>query len=171
MDFEFLAIVDAVRIHEYVFESNELEQIRGASGLLSWATEVEWKRLVHRARAKLVYCGGGNAVARFPDPATAETFCAQAIQKLRVQTVSGSAVSHVEKCRAGESFPGSETETWIDRAYAGVAQGKASGRIAADWHANPFARCCEICEIRNTRNCAWFPASTRGRLRFVAISS
>ena len=96
-----LTIVDTAGIQDYVFRTNKLRQIIGASTLVNYATD-EWvKSALDPAQNKvfqeLVYSGGGNAVLIFNDIEKAKKF-ASALSKIVIEKAPGLrlVVSHKE---------------------------------------------------------------------------
>jgi len=148
----YLAIVDSIKIQKYVFESSELQQIRGASSLLSRVTGIGWRRLAHQPLARLIYCGGGNVVALFEHRQGADAFCRAAVDSLTSATASAGAVSHIEEALPGESFPGPPVGGWVSRAHSCLAAAKLAGRPPSGHPTNPFAKFCDVCGVRNAES-------------------
>src|ERR1017187_8867332 len=112
---DFLALVDTLRIHDYVFGSTELKQIRGASQLLDNCTNDKWRAKIASWRGEEVFCRGGNAIARFQTDEQASGFCREARALRDRRTGTGRAAGHDEPRRHQEQFPGPGTESWMER--------------------------------------------------------
>lgn len=77
-----LTIVDTAGIQDYVFRTNKLRQIIGASTLVNNATN-EWVKIAlnNAPKDKLVYSGGGNAVLIFDSMEDAKKFASNLSKK------------------------------------------------------------------------------------------
>jgi len=140
---EALAVVDTQRIHEYVFGPTQLRRIRGASQLLNECTVTRWEELIGQFGGTKIFCGGGNAWARFPTRVKAEQYCQRAVRKLQSETAVATAVWNVEERLAGEKF-----DDWKERVRQGVEEKKQRGGEAKWPEWNPFARFCDSCGLR-----------------------
>jgi len=82
----YLMLVDTDQIQRYIFSTNRLREIRGASLLLERLNSLETPRLIHAHAGELIFAGGGGALATFRTEADADA-CLADIQKLyRQQT-------------------------------------------------------------------------------------
>src|SRR5438270_4264698 len=101
---EALAVVDTQRIHEYVFGPTQLSRIRGASHILNRCTVSTWEKLIGEFGGTKIFCGGGNAWARFPTKLRAEQFCQKAKRTLESETGMATAAWNVEERKPDEAF-------------------------------------------------------------------
>ena len=163
MEPQALAILDTQGIHDYVFSSNELAQIRGASALLHHCTVTEWERLLQSKTfsGKRVFCGGGNAVALFDSTRRAEAFCRLAERRLRHKTVVARAAWHVEPRRGSEEFPGGGADSWSARAFRALNRKKREGAGPEGSEFNPYAKFCEWCGVRTASRACQKGATSR----------
>jgi len=146
---KWLAVLDTLGIHEYVFSTNLLTQMRGASALLNQCTVNAWSRAVKQPYGGMrIFCGGGNAQAIFPTAEAAQAYCRYAKEVLRRRTGSAIAARWVEEACDGEAFPGGLGGI-LDRAMANLDREKHSGQGPAwmDW--NAYARFCDVCGVES----------------------
>ena len=88
-----LAVVDADKIHEYVFGPHELRMVRGGS-VLEWVlNEEELPGLVKKHGGDKVYAGGGTTLATFDDSDSAMAFRREAEKRYADLTVVATATS------------------------------------------------------------------------------
>lgn len=146
---DFLALVDTLRIHDYVFGSTELKQIRGASQLLNDCTNDKWRAKIASWKGEEIVCRGGNAIARFQTEEQAWGFCREAKVLLERRTGTARAAVHVEERRRQEEFPGSGTGSWMQRAMDGLNRAKQRDLPLGWGDQSPFARFCDVCGVRN----------------------
>jgi hypothetical protein len=78
----FLVLHDADAIQGYVFATERLREIRGASALIDRVNRRETASLIGAykrkgKRVEKIYVGGGGVAATFEDQSSAEEFCLQ----------------------------------------------------------------------------------------------
>lgn len=145
MNWQALAALDTQGIHDYVFSSTELAEIRGASARLNVCTTTRWARLARRYGGDPIFCAGGNAMVLFTDSERAGSFCRAAEDVLWSVTGRVVAASHVEERRGGEDFPGNEADGIRARALEAIERRKHSGEDSSSKAWNPYAKFCEVC--------------------------
>jgi hypothetical protein len=148
MPVQHLAVVDTVKIHDYVFSATELSQIRGASQLLSDCTNERWRSQIRRLKGREIFCSGGNALALFDDADSAWEFCRQAETILARRTITARAASHVEPGEEGEIFPGRGAGCWKQRALDRLNEVKQAATAPVWGEPNPYVRFCDFCGVR-----------------------
>src|ERR1035441_7220575 len=94
---QFLAIIDADKIHDYVFSPHELRLGRGGSVLQSTLNMEALPSLVIDYAGKRIYAGGGTTLASFAEEEEARSFCAAA-----------------EACYAGRTVTATATAAWVE---------------------------------------------------------
>jgi hypothetical protein len=145
---EVVALLDTQRIHEYVFGTTELSQIRGASLLLNECTRERWKRQIAVCGGREIFCGGGNAVARFGSESEALQFCRRAERLLRQKTGTARAAWHIEQQKEeNEDFPGRGPSSWRETSNGWTEPAKQAGNEPVWSEANPYARFCDVCGV------------------------
>jgi hypothetical protein len=98
---EYLAIVDADRIHDYVFSPRQLKLIRGASTVQANLNE-ELVPTLRSKGGKPIYAGGGTVLGRFPNEDNARSFARLAEAQYIERTWTATATSAVGEL--GEDF-------------------------------------------------------------------
>jgi hypothetical protein len=92
----YVVIIDADRIHQYVFSPQHLKLIRGGSAIqaeLNLHSSVRLLSNAFRLRkggCDLVYAGGGTVVALFGDAGDAQSYCDQVAGLFRKATMAAS---------------------------------------------------------------------------------
>ena len=71
----YLVIHDADAIQQYIFNTNRLREIRGASSLIDYINRSVTHDLIKQFHGKYIYSGGGGCAAQFSDEETAKGFC------------------------------------------------------------------------------------------------
>lgn len=100
---ECLVIVDADRIHDYVFSPHRLRLIRGASALQAELNETDLPRRLREVGGRKIYAGGGTLMARFDDLESAQKFATWAqreyFERTRIATATAVAVEEKPEFR------------------------------------------------------------------------
>ncbi len=136
---QFLAIVDADKIHDYVFSPHELRLVRGGSVLQSTLNEEVVPGLATDYTGHLVYAGGGTTLVSFAGEEAVRDFCAAA-----------------EACYADRTVIGTATSAWIEvgaREFAetrdrlfGLLERRKNARNAHERpDGSPFSERCGAC--------------------------
>lgn len=81
MSEEYLVLLDTDRIKNYIFATNKLKEIRGASSILDELNKEETKRLFNSLDGKKIFLAGGSGKIKFKDKDNAKTFV-QELKKL-----------------------------------------------------------------------------------------
>lgn len=169
----FLVIVDADRIHEYVFTPHQLKLIRGGSALQDQLNrrgvlellEQRWGRtnlapgnlrILDRPRMdgtqgqiyEAVYAGGGTTVVMFGERQHAEEFAQSARALYERKTRAATATAAATEWRGGFRETMKAARTALERNKTGRAE-----RRQPSW--NPYAKPCEACGL--------YPAAERER--------
>ena len=99
---QWLAIVDADRIHDYVFSPHELKLVKGGSFLQWRLNTFDLRRKVRESQGQLISANGGTVVAVFHTGEHARGFCEMAAGHFRRATSIATVSSAVELLRSGE---------------------------------------------------------------------
>ncbi|MEA3416786.1 MAG: hypothetical protein U9R02_11640 [Thermodesulfobacteriota bacterium] len=105
MQKKWLAIVDIDQIHSYIFETDRLKEIAGASSLLDEINRNKIKELYEEIQQdgdKLLVNGGGITKAVFADCKRAKEFGCQAANLYPKHTYSATATWHMEEFQNGD---------------------------------------------------------------------
>lgn len=143
MDSGFLAIVDADRIHDYVFSPHKLKLIRGASIIQREVTEKELPELLKnssRGPNELISAGGGTVTALFADAADAEAYCRRAAELFQQRTSIASATWVVGPWRGTFGATVEYTQRQLERK-------KAARRVRTHSSGTPYAAICQDCGL------------------------
>jgi len=79
-----LVLMDTDRIKEYIFASNRLKEIRGASLLLDRLNRSQSRALLQEHGGREIFIGGGGILATFGDAVQAKKYL-QAVQRIYFQ--------------------------------------------------------------------------------------
>jgi len=82
---KYLVLLDTDRIHDYVFATNKLKEIRGASAILNKLNLAETQRLI-KGSGKEIFIGGGSGKVIFANKSDAIKFCNNLEEVYRVKT-------------------------------------------------------------------------------------
>ena len=154
-----LLILDADRIHEYVFAPRQLKAIRGGSaiqaslnhhrlleapllcgtGNVTLSGEVlHSPTLADGAAWEVVYAGGGTALILFGDPADAERYRLGATRLYSEKTSAATASAAFVPCSGGFKEGYAAVRRQLERAKTA----RAEHRFAVG---NPYWKVCELC--------------------------
>ena len=102
---QFLALLEVDEIHNYIFATNKLKEIRGASYLLSEINERKTKEILKSyPNAKVILSTGGVSKVIFHDKNQAHKFLKQMEQVYRQGLVTASVTTHFEAINSDFSF-------------------------------------------------------------------
>ena len=95
---QFLALLEVDKIHNYIFATNKLKEIRGASYLLSEINEARTEQVLGSfpsAKKKILSTGGVTKVI-FDDKNKAQNFLKQMERIYQKELITASVTAHVE---------------------------------------------------------------------------
>lgn len=147
----YLIILDADKIHQYVFSSRHLKLIRGASAIqaklnLALSAQILCDEFGHgggAGGAELVYAGGGTLMAFFSNPEEAHAYCARIAGAFRKVTRVASVTSVVEEWDSEkEEFP-----DMLDRAMEHLEVNKTAKTEHVNMTSTPYWRVCGECGL------------------------
>lgn len=142
---EHLFILDIDSIQSYIFNTNRLKTIIGASWLIDHinADEEEGNtyRLIRESDAEIIYSAGGNTKLIFPSCKSAETF-EQKIKKV-YSKYGISVTTHIHEIEGNPDEI--EIERNITPAEKILAQKKYNKSNPSHLPASPFFKLCELC--------------------------
>ncbi|HZS75773.1 MAG TPA: hypothetical protein VFA41_04105 [Ktedonobacteraceae bacterium] len=148
-----LVALDTDHIKQYVFATNKLKEIRGASSLLDHLNRDVMDEVAKEYKAELIYANGGSGMFLVPgDKNRAEAF-ARAIQREYLkQTGDGTTISF-----GVQEIPDSIQDVWNDPAldpymrllHYRLLQNKGISHQEIEvLPAHPFMRPCDACGMR-----------------------
>ena len=137
----YLVLMDTDRIKDYIFATNRLKEIRGASLLLDKLNTQESRDSLADFDGEEVFIGGGGVLATFPDKPRAEGYIAaiQAVYRkgTHIATITGVAVP-IPSGDRGEQEALRRVRTELR-----LAKGARTGTQAL--LTNPYFRLCQSC--------------------------
>lgn len=146
----FLMSVETVKIKEFIFSTNKLKLIRGASYLLDYLNQVEIPTILKKYKIKsedIIYIGAGNAKF-FVDSKEKTEKIARDIKKLYKEEAPNSKIliAFEEVTFDGEKSTGDE-KLWdsIDKLADKIAIEKSKGFPIVNIDL-PFVKKCPLCE-------------------------
>ena len=139
--FRWLVLMDTDRIKDYIFATNRLKEIRGASLLLDRLNTQKSRDLLADFDGEEVFIGGGGVLATFPDQARAEGYMA-AVQaayrkETHIATITGVAVP-IPPGAGGEQ--GALRRVRAELRLAKGARAKTQALLTS-----PYFRLCQSC--------------------------
>lgn len=144
MSIRYLVIHDVDAIQQYIFATNRLQEIRGASAIIDQINVAETRRQMKQPRDQLIYTGGGGAAADFADETEADAFW-WAISALYAQkTISASSTGVVV------DYDDADPEGFqhaLARAHHDLQQKKARRRRETQVLTSPYFKRCQSCGI------------------------
>lgn len=140
-DSRVLGVLDADRIHEYVFSPRQLRLVRGASSLQAELNLTVLPELVTTNHGRLIYAGGGTILADFKDSEAARSFENAARLEFRKRTAIATASF------SSLSFTDSGFAVTWDRLRARLEQVKSGRQERRANISNPYWKRCEACGV------------------------
>jgi hypothetical protein len=137
---QYLAIVDADKIHDYVFSPHELKLIRGGSAIQSLLCHEHLPSLVGGG-GEVIFSGGGTVLARFPGQDEARYFCRKAEAEFMKQTHIATATTAMVR------YPDGKFESANRELRALLELRKQSPAHRTFSGGNPFGAICESCGL------------------------
>lgn len=139
---EFLVILDCDKIHEYIFATGRLKEIRGASALVRRLVEKEMAKLAqfkeYPSAPRIVSAGGGVLRAVFKDCKSAKEFVTKAEKLLRTETGTASLTGCIVDCEGG-------FQKALSRGEWEIRKLKDSKKEAFQLCSSGFFRFCQSC--------------------------
>ncbi len=137
-----LAIVDADRIHDYVFSPRSLKLIRGGSGLQAQLNlEVLVEDLSQASGSRLIYAGGGTILASFEETLAAADYCRKAQSRFREATHAATASWAVSEPKGDFSEQLASVRKRLEAHKTGLQERRQPVS------STPFSKCCEACGL------------------------
>lgn len=90
---KYLVLLDTDRIHEYVFATNKLKEIRGASAILSELNNMKETEKLFDGFGETIFIGGGSGKVIFTDISKAIEFCDSLEKEYRIKTDGESSIT------------------------------------------------------------------------------
>jgi hypothetical protein len=148
----YLVVFDTDRIKEYVFATNRLREIRGASALLNELNRKERieEILAPICQTEVVYAAGGSATVLVPDEASAKLVIAAIEKHYRQQTVAASITG---ACLEPSAANGTCFGERVKQAGQRLRDAKAQKAELAILPVEPYLRLCD--------SCGRYPATTQ----------
>lgn len=131
-----LVLADADKVHDYVFGTQELKLIRGASELQRWLAEVHLQSLCD---GEVIFAGGGRVLAEFSNASDAQAFRWRAERAFVEHAVTGTVTTESAAYEPGEFVRGLETVQ--EKLERRKTESRPAGRAAGNW----FFVACEAC--------------------------
>lgn len=135
---EFLALLEVDKIQSYIFATNKLKEIRGASYLLSEINEKETMRILRSKYAKPILSIGGMTKAIFDDEDDAKAFLSE-VEKLYTD-VSISVTTHIEPIDGNFSSA-------LGKGEKAIRRKKESKQYSYQLNTFPYYKRCSLCSI------------------------
>lgn len=132
-----LVLADADKVHDYVFGTQELKLIRGASELQRWLAEEHLRQLCN---GEVIFAGGGRVLAEFLNADDAQAFRWRAERAFVQQAVTATVTTESAAYEPGEFAHGLEAVQ--ERLERRKTEGRPGGRAAGNW----FFVACEACD-------------------------
>jgi hypothetical protein len=136
-----LVLMDTDRIKEYIFSTNRLKEIRGASLLLDKLNTQGCRTLLADFNGEEVFIGGGGVLATFPDKPLAERYIA-AVQAAYRKETHGATITGVAVPIPPDSW-GEQDALRHARVELRLAKGVRAGTQAL--LTSPYFRLCQSC--------------------------
>ena len=139
---KYLVLLDTDRIKEYVFSTNKLKEIRGASAILDNLNLVETAKFTPKDKATEIYVGGGTGKFWFADKSEAEEFTTTIEKIYQKETHTASITSWIEERKEHDNF-----KDVLDRAEKQIRRKKESKKYFTQLCSNGYFKYCELCGI------------------------
>jgi hypothetical protein len=140
-DARYLVLMDTDRIKDYIFTTNRLKEIRGASLLLDRLNTQECCNLLAGFGGEEVFIGGGGVLATFRKKSQASSYMAAvraaSRRETHIATITGIVVP-IPVAPAGERAPLRQARTALHLAKGARTQTQAL-------LTNPYFRLCQSC--------------------------
>jgi len=138
----WLVLMDTDRIKDYIFATNRLKEIRGASLLLDKLNTQECRTSLDKFGGEEVFIGGGGVLATFPDRTRAQGYIAAVQAAYRKQTYIATITGVAVPIPPDEGGEGEALRR--ARAELRLAKG-ARSRVTQALLTSPYFRLCQSC--------------------------
>jgi len=137
---QFLALLEVDKIHNYIFATNKLKEIRGASYLLSEINEKKTIEIIKSSYsiAKRILNIGGMTKVIFDDEDAAKAFLSE-VEKL-YKNVGISVTTHIEPINGNFSSA-------LGRGEKAIRRKKESKQYSYQLNTSPYYKRCSLCSI------------------------
>lgn len=139
--FQWLVLMDTDRIKDYVFATNRLKEIRGASLLLDKLNTQECQTLLTDFGGEEVFIGGGGVLATFSDRLQAEGYISAVRAAYRKETHTASITGVAVPIATGQ---GGEQEA-LRHARVKMRLAKGARAPTQALLTSPYFRLCQSC--------------------------
>ncbi len=140
-DGEYLVIVDADRIHDYVFSPQQLKLIRGGSAILRDLSDEQLLEIAtgEPFHGEVVVAAGGKLIAIFPNLRAAEGFRNKTVETFRRRTATATATS--------VSIPMGVWKDTLESADTALEREKSGRKERRFSGGSPYWKTCECCGL------------------------
>jgi hypothetical protein len=148
MNTRYLVIHDVDAIQQYVFTTDRLRDLRGASALIDKINREDTTTLARRYGEAPIYVGGGGAAADFSTQEAAESFCREVASCYVDQTMTASSTGVVVSY--DDSVQPEDENSFRDalmKAHRELRNQKASRRRKTQLLTNSYFKRCQACGI------------------------
>jgi len=145
-DSRFFVSMDTDQIHGYVFATNKVREVRGASALLTELNEQERvEDAVGVISGALIYAGGGAVKAEFDTPQAAEKFILEEQVAYRQKTITAG-ITGVYVATTTQQLKNdfANVNSFAERL---LRQAKENKRLASPSGSHPYAQLCPSCGV------------------------
>lgn len=158
MDWKYLVILDIGKIHEYIFGTNKLREIRGASILLDTLNRenalIPLKKKGVNEKWKCIISNGGITKVLFKNEGEAEKY-REYLKELYYKEAAGIDLSLIVS-KKKESW---SEEDWIDQAERELQRKKLCKELKMQALTSAYFKTCQACGL--------YPVEERDHERFV----
>jgi len=150
---QFLALLEVDKIQGYVFATNKLREIRGASSLLSEINEVETLKILKKkyssAECPILSVGGMTKVVfDNKDDTQARAFLNEMERVYRERLISASVTTHIEPING--DFPSA-----LSKGEKAIRVKKESKQYSFQLNTSPYHKRCSLCGIYPAVKKSW----------------
>lgn len=140
----FLVLLDTDKIKEYVFATNKMREIRGASAILDELNSEETELLAQRfGMVEKVFLGGGSGKLIFNNQNNAQNFCLELKKLYHSKTDRAASITAVCLERRVLSGQPESFQDWIYRGEKELRRAKDSKYHRLQPLTNPYFKICE----------------------------
>jgi ubiquitin len=137
---KYLVLLDTDKIKRYIFSTNRLKLIRGASSILAELNEKEAvKNRVGKYNGEYIFAGGGQVMAEFNSAEKAEEFISA--EKAEYEKLDAFITGIKEEYTDG-------FENVVQRAQIKLRRAKEERAYVTHLLSNPFFKTCQLCGVK-----------------------
>ena len=137
---KYLVLFDTDHIHEYLFATNKLKEIRGASVMLDRLNIRYIRWLADKCNGKEIYVGGGGGKFWFENLTNAQKFCSMSEQLYSRKTIIASLTTSIVKENTKYEF-----HEFLELAEKQLRRKKSMKQITTQLDTNSYFKFCELC--------------------------